>query len=143
MPLSPLEQPIFITLTVVVTSIFNILIEYGVVYGFLKSSILVKHKLFSSVTLVNLTTFPPTNTIAYLFVAFYLGFYAVYVIIISIVVTLIDCVLYYLEFQKLFYRNSIKNQPSIKRTILISSLANSASFSVIYLWPIIASILFT
>lgn len=123
-----------------ITVIINIIIEYGVVYIFLKSEDLVKKELFSSVVLVNLVIFPPTHAITYFFLAFYIKFYVLYIIIIVIIMMLIEFLLYWLEFQKLFYRKSINKLLSLKKAGLISTIANFASFSLIYLYPIILMI---
>jgi hypothetical protein len=53
---------------------------------------------------------------------------------------LVEWLLYRIEFQKLFLEKLIPESLSLKKTILISSLANLASFSVIYLYPVILMI---
>lgn len=124
------------------TIIINIIIEFGVVYVFLRSGDLVKKELFSSVVLVNLVIFPPTHIIAYFVLAFFIELYVLYTIIIAILMLLTEWLLYHLEFQKLFYRKSINKLLSLKSTVLISTLANFTSFSLIYLPFIILMIQF-
>lgn len=124
------DQPILIIMNILITSFIIIIIEFGVVYAFLKS-----RKLFVSVVLVNLVMFPPVGIISYFFFAFYSEFALLYVLIIIPLMTLIECFLYYLEFQNLFYRNSIKNQPNLKRSSLISLIANLASYSMLFFYP--------
>ena len=134
------EMPIIIILTIMITFIINTIIEFGVVYYFLKSRSLVKKKLFYSVTLVNIVLFPPTQTIAYFLMLFHINLYVFYVILFGFLMVLIEWLLYRFEFQKLFLQKSIPKSLSLKKTILISSLANLASFSVIYLYPVIMMI---
>ncbi len=122
------EQPILIITYLIITVIINIIIEYGVVYIFLRSGDLVKKELFSSVALVNLVIFPPTYIISCFVLAFFFEFYLFYAIIIIIITVLIEWFLYCLEFRKLFYRKSIRKFLSLKKTALISTLANFASF---------------
>jgi len=136
------EQPILIITILIITVIINIIIEYGIVYIFLRSSDLVKKELFYSVGLVNLVIFPPTNAIAYFILAFYIELYVFYTIIIIIIMILIEWLLYNSEFRKLFYRKSINKLLSLKKTALISTIANFASFSLLYLYPIILMIQF-
>ena len=136
------EQPILIITYLIITVIINVIIEYSVVYIFLRSGDLVKKELFSSVALVNLVIFPPTHIIAYFVLAFFIELYMFYTIIIAILMVLTEWLLYRLEFQKLFYRKSINKLLSLKKTALISTLANFASFSLIYLPVIILMILF-
>lgn len=139
-PLPFYEQPVLIITYLIITVIINIIIEYSVVYIFLRSGDLVKKKLFSSVALVNLVIFLPTYSITYLILAFYIKFYVLYTITIGIIMILIECFLYWLEFQKLLYRKAIDKSLSFKKVLLISTLANFASFSFIYLYPIILMI---
>jgi len=131
------EMPIIIILTIFLAFVINTTVEFGVIYYFLKSQFLVKKKLFLSVTLVNTVLFPSFQTIAYFLMMFYLNKYVFYVILFGFLMVLIEWVLYRLEFQKLFLKNLIPESLSLKRTILISSLANLASFSVVFLYPVI------
>lgn len=135
------EMPIIIILTILLAFFINTTVEFGVVYYFLKSQFLVKKKLFLSVMLVNIVLFPSFQTIAYFLSMFYLNQYVFYVILFGFLMVLIEWVLYRLEFQKLFLKRLIPESPSLKRTILISSLANLASFSVVYLYPVIMMVL--
>jgi len=123
------EQPVLIITYLIITVIINIILEYGIVYIFLRSGDLVKKRLFSAVALVNLVTFPPTLIIACFFLAFFIEIYLFYVIIVTIttLTILIEWFLYRLEFRKLFYRKAINKFLSLKKIALISTLANFAS----------------
>lgn len=133
-------MPIVIILTIMITFLINIIVEFGVFYGFLRSRELVKKELILSVILVNIVIFPPTQTVAYFLTIFYIELYVFYVIIFGLLMLLIEWLLYRSEFQKLFLKKSIPESLSLKKTILISTLANVASFSVIYLYPVIIMI---
>lgn len=121
--------------------LINVIVEFCIVYVFLRSHYNVKKELFLSVILVNLVIFPPTYTIAYFILIFFLELFVLYIIVIEIIMMLIEWLLYRLEFQKLVNKKSIQMTLSLKKTILISTLANFASFSVLYLNIVIALIL--
>lgn len=127
-PLPFYEQPVFIITYLFISIIINIILEYSIVYAFLRSGDLIKKKLFSAVTLINLIIFPPTLIITCFFLAFFIEIYLFYAIIAIILTLVIEWFLYCLEFRKLFYRKVIKKLISLKKTALISTLANFASF---------------
>jgi len=127
-PLPFYEQPVFIITYLIITIIINIILEFGIVYAFLRLGDLNKKKLFSAVALVNLVIFPPTIIIGCFFLAFFVELYLFYRIIVIILILLIEWFLYSLEFRKLFDRKVINKFISLKKTALISTLANLASF---------------
>lgn len=130
------EMPIFIILNILGGIIINIIVEFGIVYVFLRSRALVKKELFLMVTLVNFVIFPPTLTIAYFLMIFYIELFVFYAILFGFLMVLVEWLLYHLEFQKLYLKKSILESLSLKKTIKIATLANTVSFGVIYL-PIV------
>lgn len=134
------EMPIVIIFTIFVVFLINIIVEFGVVYLFFRSSGLVKKDLFLSIVLVNLVVFTPTFTIFYFLLMFYIELVVLYSIFIGILMILVEWILYRLEFQKLLQQQSIQKNLSLKKIIIISTLANIVSYSVIYLYPTIMMI---
>ncbi|MCK4381247.1 MAG: hypothetical protein KAW51_08935 [Candidatus Lokiarchaeota archaeon] len=130
-------MPIVIIFTIFVVFSINIIVEFGVVYLFFRSSGLIKKDLFLSIILVNLVVFTPTFTIFYFLLMFYIELIVLYNIFIGILMILVEWLLYRLEFQKLLQQQSIHKNLSLKKIIIISTLANIASYSVIYLYPTI------
>ncbi|MFX1259467.1 MAG: hypothetical protein ACFFAN_16560, partial [Promethearchaeota archaeon] len=92
------EMPIVIILIITVATIMNIIIEFIVVYVFLKSRDLDKKDVFISVSLVNFVIFPPTQTIAYFLTLFNIELYVFYVFIFGFLMVLLEWLLYRLEF---------------------------------------------
>ncbi|NVM34765.1 MAG: hypothetical protein HWN81_04155, partial [Candidatus Lokiarchaeota archaeon] len=133
-------MPIFIIFTVFVVFLVNIIVEFGVVYFFFRSNGLVKKDLLMSIILINLVVFTPSYTILYFLTMFYIELVVLYSIFIGILMILVEWILYRLEFQKLLQQQSIQKKLSLKKIIIISTVANIASFSVIYLYPTIMMI---
>ena len=130
-------MPIIIILNILGTVVINIIVEFGIVYVFLRSRDLVKKELFLSVALVNFVLFSPTQTIAYFLMIFYIELFVFLVILFGFLMVLIEWSLYHLEFQKLYLKKSISESLSLKKTIKIATLANTVSFGVIYLPTVI------
>lgn len=131
------EQPLYIVLNLIFSFIITTGVEFCIIYIFLRSHNPIKKKLFYSVGFVNLVLFPPTNMIIFFIFTFYIEFFPLFTIIIGFLMVLLEWLLYRLEFQKLFYIDSIREAISIKKTFFISTLANFTSFGVIYLFPVI------
>ncbi|MFX1570723.1 MAG: hypothetical protein ACFFCV_20490 [Promethearchaeota archaeon] len=131
------EMPINIILSILGPVLINILVEFGVVFMYLRNPLLIKKDLIISVILVNIVLFPPTQTIAYFLMIFSTKDYVFFVIIFGILMILIEWVFYRLEFKKLQAKNIIPETLSLKKTILISTVANVVSFCVIYLAPVL------
>lgn len=130
-------MPINIILSILGPVLINILVEFGVVFMYLRNPLLIKKDLIISVILVNIVLFPPTQTIAYFLMIFSTKDYVFFVIIFGILMILIEWVFYRLEFKKLQAKNIIPETLSLKKTILISTVANVVSFCVIYLAPVL------
>lgn len=136
------EQPLILTVIVLFSSNINIIIEFGVVYTFLRSIVLIKKELFDLVALVNLVIFTPFYAFSFFIVIFLIEFYVYYAIIVIIIIVLIELLLYRIGFRRLFYRKSISKVLSLRKTALISIFGNIVSFSIFFLYPIILMILF-
>lgn len=134
------EQPLYIVLNLMVTFIIATSVEFCIVYIFLRSQNLIKKKLFYSVGFVNLVLFPPTNIVIFFIFTFFVEFFPLFTIIFSVLMILLEWLLYRLEFQKLFYIDSIPEVISNKKTFFISTLANFTSFSIVYLPLVITMI---
>ncbi|MFW9969069.1 MAG: hypothetical protein ACFFDF_02635 [Candidatus Odinarchaeota archaeon] len=119
----PFDDPIFILSNIIGTLFIVVSVEFVIIYGFLRSSDLIKRDLFLSVLIVNLTIFLPIITVAYLLLAFYIIVYPFYLLIILFVLFYLEWLMYRVQFQKLLERRSISKELSPKKVALISIIA--------------------
>jgi hypothetical protein len=133
--LTQLYDPIFIIVNLIGSLFIVVLIEFAVIFGFLGSADLNKRDLFFSVLLVNLLIFLPTQTIAYLILAFLLKYYAVYILTIFIINLGLEWLFFQFEFKKLLKKKSINKELSFKKILLISVTANLTSGVLTHVYP--------
>jgi hypothetical protein len=129
------KDPIFILVNLIGSQFFVVIIEFGVIYAFLRNADLYKRDLFFSVLIVNIVIFLPLDTIAYLFLAFFIVGYPFFVLTIFFLVLYLDWRYYRFEFQKLLERNSINKELSPRKILKISTLANLASGILVFIYP--------
>ncbi|MFX0137712.1 MAG: hypothetical protein ACFFDN_28995 [Candidatus Hodarchaeota archaeon] len=130
-----LQDPIFATTNLIGSLLIVVLIEFAIIFGFLKSADLNKRDLFFSVLIVNLVIFLPTQTVAYLFLAFFFKFYPVYIITTFIIVLGLEWLLYHCELRKLLIKKPINKELSFKKILLISITANLTSGILTHIYP--------
>ena len=137
------ENPISILGNLFLSFYLIIIIEFIITYCFLRSADLNKKDLFISGALVNLSTFPLTQTIAYFILAFFYQYFPFYGFFIVAVMGGIEWILYRLEFQKLVGKKSLSQIISSKKILLISIITNLGSGFVVYLYPSIMILLYS
>lgn len=117
------------------TFIVNVLVKYGVIFGFLRSYDL-KGDLFLSVLLVSLVSVPLSQLIFIYFPSFlyeYLIPFYFILIIVEFIVVISDWLLYCVEFKNFEYLELINQSLSSKKVLKISILANILSFLALLL----------
>lgn len=135
------ENPISILGNLFLSFYLIIIIEFIINYCFLRSADLIKKDLFISGALVNLSTFPLTQTIAYFILAFFYQYFPFYGFFIVAVMGGIEWILYRLEFQKLVGNKSLSKKISSQKTLLISIITNLGSGLIYYIYPSILILL--
>lgn len=129
------RDPIYILVNLVGSLFIVVIIEFVVIYGFLRKADLINKDLFLSVLIVNLAIFLPIQTVAYLFLAFYIIYYPFYILAIFIIGLCLEWLLYRFGFRKLIEKKSLNKELSPKKIILISVLANLASGVLTNIYP--------
>ncbi|MFW9818256.1 MAG: hypothetical protein ACFFE5_01505, partial [Candidatus Thorarchaeota archaeon] len=75
---NPFNDPIFILVNIIDSLFIVVVVEFVIIYGFLRSTDVIKKDLFLSVLIVNLAVFLPVQTVAYLLLAWYIIVYPFY-----------------------------------------------------------------
>ncbi|MFX1380199.1 MAG: hypothetical protein ACFFA4_14020 [Promethearchaeota archaeon] len=120
----PFNDPIFILVNIIGSLFIVVVVEFAIIYGFLRSPDLIKKDLFLSVLIVNLAIFLPIQTVAYLLLAWYIIIYPFYTLAITFLFFYLEWLFYCFQFQRLLKRRSINKELSRKKIALISFLAN-------------------
>ena len=131
---TPLTDPLYIAINVIGALFIVVTIEFGVIYGFLRKADLVVKDLCILVLLVNFITFLPAQIIIHLLLAFSIQFVPAFMITVFIIVLSTEWLLYRLEFQKLFTSEPLNMVLSVKKIILVSTVANLFTGSLIYIY---------
>jgi len=138
---TPIDHPLFIITNLIGSLLIVVIIEFGIIYGFLKSAELIKSDFFLSVLMVNLSIFLPFLTVAYFFLAFFIMIYPFYQLAIFFIVIILEWLFYRFEFQKLSEKKSINRELSSKKIIIISVIANLPMGILINIYPAILLLL--
>jgi len=129
------KDPLFIIVNLIGSLFIIVLIEFGVIYLFLRYADVIIRDLFFSILIVNFSIFLPIQVIAFLLLGFYISFYPFFVLGIFIIVLYLKWLFYRFEFHKLLEKESLSKELSYKKILLISVSANLASAILAYIYP--------
>lgn len=119
----PFNDPIFILENIIGSLFIVVVVGFVIIYGFLRSSDVIKKDLFISVLIVNLAVFLPVQTVAYLLLASYIIVYLFYALATTFLIFYLEWRFYCFQFQRLLKKRSINKELSRKKIALITFLA--------------------
>ena len=121
--------------TLIFVFIMTLFVELFIIKAFLRKNILNSFKLYKTVFVVNLLTFPPTQVIAFLIfrgLPPQVSFFIFYYVLVELIPISLECLLFLLFYKKMFKLNYFQSPVKVKTILMSTIIANFTTFIIGY-----------